>query len=140
MPLEAVKFPRVTVDITVGTMDTEFLQNLAWLPLPPKDFRESCRAALDEPNGFGNRLGSLSNYRHDENGLSRLAKLMRSGRKKGYRSIPFVRIAWASFPTPQPITFPPRSPQPLLGTVWRSNAFRVVMAKPSRNFTRPNRR
>jgi FkbH-like protein len=47
--------------------------DLAWLPAPPADFAQACRAALDGGEGLGRRLRWLASHRLDQNGLARLA-------------------------------------------------------------------
>jgi FkbH-like protein len=64
-------------------METDLLLDLAWLPRPPENFGALCRAASTETAGLGGELARLASYGHDDNGLSRLAKLITQARANG---------------------------------------------------------
>jgi FkbH-like protein len=66
----------------------DLLADLGWLPRPPINWRELSAQVLDEPSSAGVRLAELATFGHDENGLVRLAGIMRKARTKGVSLAP----------------------------------------------------
>jgi len=50
--------------------------DLSWLPRPPADFNDRCRAILENPDDAGARLRRLASTALDENQLVRLARVI----------------------------------------------------------------
>ena len=71
-------------------METDPLLDLAWLPRPPENFGALCRAASAETAGPGSEIAKLASYGHDDNGLSRLAKLIAQARARGVSLQPLL--------------------------------------------------
>jgi len=57
-------------------MNNHLYSTLAWLPQPTGDFLFRCHEALDAEENLGIRLRSLASHRLDQNGLSRIAKIV----------------------------------------------------------------
>jgi FkbH-like protein len=77
-----------------GTMSEEIYATLAWLPRPPADFRQRCRAAAEaaEP---GRALAALARHALDENQLRRLAAAYESAVARGASLGPLVPFTLA---------------------------------------------
>ena len=63
-------------------MSNELYANLAWLPQPPADFRNRCRALADDPDADGRHLASLGTCALNENRLRQLAEAIRTLRAR----------------------------------------------------------
>lgn len=89
-------------------MSCALLSDLAWLPRPPADFREQCRAVLahaaehhdgeqdgGEPDGggaLGRRLRFLAGHALNINQLTRLDQILRRARAEGADLAPLVPL------------------------------------------------
>jgi hypothetical protein len=64
-------------------VSASFYSDLAWLPSPPADFRQRCRALTNATGPLGRELRTLASYALNESQLARLsaaiAERMRSG-------------------------------------------------------------
>jgi FkbH-like protein len=76
-------------------METDLFLDLAWLPRPPENFGALCRAASAGTASLGSELAKLASYGLDDNGLSRLAKLIAQARAKGVGLEPLLRYRLA---------------------------------------------
>src|ERR1700733_7467195 len=71
-------------------MDTALYSELSWLPRPPQDFNEQCRAAEKAPEGLGLRVRSLAAFGLDANQLVRLARELEKARSAGWSLAPLL--------------------------------------------------
>jgi FkbH-like protein len=65
-------------------------KKLSWLPAPPSDFSERCRALLTEPTDAGRKIQRLASYSLDLNQLTRLAKTIEKLIKTGASLAPLI--------------------------------------------------
>src|SRR5258708_14837435 len=57
-------------------MVAQFYAELAWLPAPPLDFRERCRALLTSERAVGREIRALASYALTERQLARLSAII----------------------------------------------------------------
>ena len=63
-------------------MSKDTYANLAWLPQPPEDFNDRCKAALDVNAGIGTELRALATNSLGQSQLSRLARTFETLRER----------------------------------------------------------
>ena len=71
-------------------MGDELYSSLAWLPAPPPDFRNRCRALRDAPGAGGRDVARLAAYALDEAQLRRLAGAIDALRDAGRSLAPLT--------------------------------------------------
>jgi FkbH-like protein len=72
-------------------MSSNLYRDLSWLPRPPADFKEQCRALLGSDRELGTRIRTLASCALDENQMNRLAKVIAKATSVGVLNplIPF---------------------------------------------------
>jgi predicted enzyme involved in methoxymalonyl-ACP biosynthesis len=71
-------------------MEASLFSNLAWLPKPPKDFRQRVLALLDQTGDLGASVRFLASYALDANHLNSLANAIGRGRHAGRSFAPLT--------------------------------------------------
>ncbi len=71
-------------------MSEDLYTNLTWLPQPPADFRQRCRAVVGADSAAGDALAQLAGYSLDENELRRLATVIETLRSQSRSLAPLT--------------------------------------------------
>jgi FkbH-like protein len=68
----------------------DFYANLGWLPRPPADFRQRCRALSQSDGSKGKAIRELATFGLDENQMRRLADAIDALRRDGHSLAPLT--------------------------------------------------